>query len=159
MQLLRSSKNIDKQLTEQELAAWQALLHTHHHVMVILDAELRTEHGLTLTQYDVLLRLRRAPEGSLRMVDIANRILMSPSGLTRVVDGMVRDKLLERRRCGDDARVVWISLTEKGLNKLRAAAKTHVRGVRQHFTGHYNNTELVRLTGLLEVVSGAHESH
>src|ERR687888_196402 len=84
------------ELSETELRAWQALLHAHHQVTRKLDAELREEHGLPLGAYDVLLRLARAPEQRLRMTELAEKVLLSPSGLTRVVDRLVADGLVRR---------------------------------------------------------------
>src|SRR2546430_14685139 len=97
---------MSSKLTEAEMAAWQALLHTHHQLTNTLDAELRSEHCLSLGDYDVLVRLARAPERSLRMAELAQRVMISPSGLTRVVDGLVKGGVWERQRGGAAARVV-----------------------------------------------------
>src|SRR2546421_6106260 len=94
---------MSSKLTETEMDAWQALLHTHHQLTNTLDAELRSEHCLSLGDYDVLVRLARAPERSLRMAELAQRVMISPSGLTRVVDGLVKEGLVERQRGGPDA--------------------------------------------------------
>src|SRR6266536_1040848 len=138
-------------LTETELRAWQALLHAHHHVTRKLDAELRQEHGLSFGDYDVLLRLARAPEGCLRMTDLADRVLLSPSGLTRVV--------VRRERFEGDARVMLAGLTDDGRRLLRRAARTHLRGIREHFTGRLGEPQLRYVASALEAVAGPHESH
>jgi DNA-binding MarR family transcriptional regulator len=146
-------------LTAAELEAWQALLHAHHEIVGKLDAELREEHGLSFGKYDVLLRLARAPELSLRMTELARRVMISPSGLTRVVDGLVVEGLVERRRDATDARVVHARLTEKGRAMVRNAARTHLRGIRQHFTGLLSAAQLRNVTSALQVITGPHVPH
>jgi DNA-binding MarR family transcriptional regulator len=146
-------------LTDTEMDAWQALLHTHHRVINTLDGELRAEEGLSLGDYDVLVRLARAPDRSLRMAELAERVMISPSGLTRVVDGLVDEGLVERRRDEADARVVLAKLTEKGRDRVRKAAQTHLRGIRQHFTGRLSEAQLRNVASALEVISGPHKPH
>jgi DNA-binding MarR family transcriptional regulator len=146
-------------LSETELRAWQALLHAHHQVTRTLDAELREEHGLPLSAYDVLLRLARAPGRSLRMTELAERVLMSPSGLTRVVDRLVADGLVQRDRYEADARVMLARLTDEGRRVLRRAARTHLRGIREHFTGRLNQAQLRAVASALEAITGPHQPH
>jgi DNA-binding MarR family transcriptional regulator len=146
-------------LTDAEMDAWQALLHAHHQVTRTLDAELREEHDLTLGEYDVLLRLVRAPDRTLRMTEIAQRILISPSGLTRVVDGLEEKGWVQRRRDSDDARVVRARLTDAGREKVRKAARTHLRGIREHFTGRLSNAQLRAVASALQVITGPHVPH
>jgi DNA-binding MarR family transcriptional regulator len=148
-----------EKLTDLELDAWQALLHAHHQITRVLDAELREEHGLTFGEYDVLLRLARALEGTLRMTELAQRVMISPSGLTRVVDGLERKKLVERGRDAQDARVVRTRLTEQGRDKVRKAAKTHLRGIREHFTGKLSQAQLRAVASSLQVITGPHVAH
>ena len=139
--------------------AWQALLHTHHQVTNTLDAELRSEHGITLGDYDVLVRLARARDRRLRMAELAQRVMISPSGLTRVVDGLVKDGMVVRRRDDSDARVVQAQLTEKGLERVRKAAQTHLGGIRQHFTGRLSEAQLRSVAAALQVITGPHKPH
>ena len=146
-------------LTDAEMDAWQALLHAHHQITRTLDAELREEHDLTLGEYDVLLRLVRAPDRTLRMTEIAQRILISPSGLTRVVDGLEEKGWVERRRDSDDARVVRARLTDAGREKVRKAARTHLRGIREHFTGRLSHAQLRAVASALQVITGPHVPH
>jgi DNA-binding MarR family transcriptional regulator len=148
-----------ERLTDLEMEAWQALLHSHHQITRQLDAELRQEHGLSLSEYDVLLRLARAPERRLRMTLLAQRVMFSPSGLTRAVDRLVGAGLVERRRDAADARVVLARLTERGRERLRSAAQTHLRGIRQHFTARLSETQLREVASALQVISGPHEPH
>jgi len=150
---------VDTKLDETEMRAWQALLHAHQQVTRTLDAELRAEHSLSLGEYDVLLRLARAPDRTLRMTELAERVLMSPSGLTRVVDRLVEADLVRRQRFDGDARVMLAALTDSGRQLLRAAARTHLRGIREHFTGKLSRTQLRGVAAGLEVVTGPHEPH
>lgn len=146
-------------LTDTELRAWQALLHAHHDVTDRLDADLREQHGLTFSEYDVLLRLARAPDRSLRMSDLAERVLLSPSGLTRLVDRLVDDGLVSRDTSHEDARVTLARLTGRGRERLRRAARTHLQGIREHFTGRLSETQLRNVASALETITGPHEPH
>jgi DNA-binding MarR family transcriptional regulator len=150
---------VDTDLSDTELRAWQALLHAHHQVIRKLDAELREEHGLPLNAYDVLLRLARAPGRSLRMTELADRVMMSPSGLTRVVDRLVDDGLVRRERSDQDARVMLARLTDQGRRVLRRAARTHLRGIREHFTGQLSQAQLRDVAAALETIAGPHRPH
>ncbi|MDX6555289.1 MAG: hypothetical protein QOD86_1484 [Miltoncostaeaceae bacterium] len=121
-----------RRLLPDEMAAWRGFLRIHAGLMRQLDAELLEEHGLPLSHYDVLLQLAEVG-GSLRMSDLANAVLLSRSGLTRLVDQLERQGLVSRKRSSADARGVEAILTETGWERLRAAAPTHVRGVRRLF--------------------------
>ena len=146
-------------LSDAELRAWQALLHAHDQVLRELDAELRDEHRLALHEYDVLLRLAHAPGRTLRMTELAERVMISPSGLTRLVDRLVRDGLVRRERFEGDARVMLARLTEQGLRVLRRAARTHLRGIREHFTGRLSEAQLRNVASALESITGPHRPH
>jgi DNA-binding MarR family transcriptional regulator len=146
-------------LTQTELRAWQALLHAHHDVVGKLDNDLRERHGLTFGTYDVLLRLARAREGALRMTELAERVLMSPSGLTRMVDGLVERGLVARERFAADGRVTMARLTPAGRSLLRRAARTHLAGIRRYLTGLLTAAQLRSLADILETVSGPHRPH
>jgi DNA-binding MarR family transcriptional regulator len=150
---------VSTRLTDAEMRAWQALLHAHHDVVEGLDRELREVHGITFAEYDVLLRLGRAPERALRMSDLAERVLLSPSGVTRLVDRLTARGLLERRTDPTDARVALASLTTEGSRLLRRAARTHLRGIREHFTSRLTGTQLREVAAGLEQVAGSHEPH
>jgi DNA-binding MarR family transcriptional regulator len=146
-------------LTDLELRAWQALLHAHQQVIRELDAELRAEQDISLADYDVLLRLARAPRCALKMTELARRVMMSPSGLTRVVDRLVGAGLVRRDRIEDDARIMLAQLTAKGRQVLRQAVRTHLRGIREHFTGQLSETQLRNLAAALERITGPHQPH
>jgi DNA-binding MarR family transcriptional regulator len=124
-----------------------------------LDAELRSEHGLSLGGYDVLVRLARAPGRQLRMTELAERVMMSPSGLTRMVDRLVAEGLVRRERFDGDARVMLAGLTDRGRQAVRAAARTHLRGIREHFTGRLSESQLRSVASALEAIAGPHRPH
>jgi DNA-binding MarR family transcriptional regulator len=134
------------------MAAWQALLHTHTRVLRRLDAELVAERGLTLSAYEVLLRLRRAPKCGIRMSQLAEEVLLSPSGTTRLVDQLVARGLVERRRDATDARSQLAVLTEQGRKELRLAAPVHIRGIQEHFTGRLTPEQLDNVASALGTV-------
>lgn len=132
-------------LSESEQRAWGGLLRVHRELVVQLDEELRREHGLPLTSYDVLVQLENAPDRQLRMSELADAVLLSRSGLTRLVERLERKRLLERRECPDDARGAFAVLTEDGANALAEARKTHLAGVRRRFLERFDDRELQRL--------------
>jgi DNA-binding MarR family transcriptional regulator len=138
------------QRTTPEIQAWVALLRAHATSVRQFNAELVAEHGLTLNDYEVLLHLSRAEGGRLRRVDLAERVLLTPSGITRLLEGLERVGYVERASCDADARVTYAQLTEDGEAKLRAAAETHVAGIREFFRGRFSKDELQALGGLLE---------
>src|SRR6185312_8933102 len=110
------------------MAAWHAFIRAHARVVRLLEAELEAEQGLTLPAYEVLAHLSEAPERRLRMSDLAAMSVLTPSGLTRVVDRLVREGLVDRQRCASDARVVYAAVTAAGLDRVQQAYPTHLRG-------------------------------
>lgn len=133
-----------------EITAWIGLLRAHATTTRRFNAELVAEHGLTLNDYEVLLHLSRADEKRLRRVDLAERVLLTPSGITRLLEGLERAGFVERASCASDARVTYAQLTDAGEQKLREAAETHVAGIREFFRGRFSKEELQALGGLLE---------
>lgn len=112
-----------------------------------------------MASYDVLLRLAGAPNRVMRMSDLAERVLLSPSGLTRLVDRLEEGGLVSRSQDPADGRVALASLTDRGRDELRRAARTHLRGIRAHFTGRLTETQLRQVASGLEAVSGLHVPH
>jgi DNA-binding MarR family transcriptional regulator len=141
------------------MRAWQALLHAHHDVTGSLEAELQEGHGLSMADYDVLVRLARSPDRALRMSDLAERVMLSPSGLTRLVDRLVARGLVHRRPDPEDGRAALASVSDEGLRVIRRAAITHLRGIRRHFTGRLTERELANVAAGLESVTGPHQPH
>ena len=128
------------------------MLRVHAHLTQALDAELTARHGLSLSSYEVLLFLADAPGGRMRMSQLAESVLLSRSGLTRLVDRLERDGLLERERCEDDARGWFAAITESGRSAFDEARATHLEGVRQRFLRRYSRVELRTLGELWERV-------
>jgi DNA-binding MarR family transcriptional regulator len=124
---------VSARLTDSELRDWYAFIRAHHVVIGRLGADLEQEHGMSLPYYEVLLRLSRAPDQRMRMTDLARAVFLSPSGLTRLVDRLVRDGLVERQPCPGDARAINAAMTAAGNEAFQAAARTHVRGIRELF--------------------------
>ncbi len=120
-------------LDARELRAWRGLLQVHARSVRALDAELRAEHGLPVAQYEVLMFLADADHERMRMADIADRVLVSRSGLTRLIDRLVSLGLVARCTCVDDGRGAFAKLTDAGRVKLEAARRTHLAGVRRLF--------------------------
>lgn len=135
----------DVGLTTAELGAWRGLLRVHASLMKELDAELEAAHGLALTSYEVLLQLAEAPERKMRMCDLADSVLLSRSGMSRLVDRLERDGLLTRAACTADARGSYAVLTPAGLARLQAARPTHHEGVRRRFLAHFGDEDLAQL--------------
>jgi DNA-binding MarR family transcriptional regulator len=135
--------------TAEQLRAWRTLLIAHAQITRRLEAELIAEHELPLASYDVLVQLAEAPGRSLRMIELADRVLLSRSGLSRLVDRLVRERLVERAPCLEDARGTLAVLTPTGLQRLREASVTHLRGIHDHVTGRLDDAELAELSRLL----------
>lgn len=129
------------QLSERELRAWRGMLRAHAALTKALDADLESEHGLPLSSYEVLLHLAAADGQRMRMSDLAESVVLSRSGLTRLVDRMERDGLLGRESCPSDARGSYAILTDAGRDKLAAASRTHLSGVRERFLDRLTDAE------------------
>jgi DNA-binding MarR family transcriptional regulator len=140
-------------LTAEELGAWRGLLRVHARLTRALDAELVAEHGLPLSSYEVLLFLADSPGGQMRMSELADGVLLSRSGLTRLVDRMQRDGLLRRERCADDARGFLATITPKGRALFARARRTHLDGVHELFLNQLSAAEQRALGELWERVA------
>lgn len=132
-------------LSELELGAWRGLLRTHAALVRDLDAQLEAEHGLSLSAYEVLLLLAEAPQGRLRMSELAESSLLSLSGMTRLVDRLVGAGHVERERCAEDRRGLWARLTPAGADLFRRARETHLRGIRERFLSRLSDAQLTAL--------------
>jgi DNA-binding MarR family transcriptional regulator len=137
------------------LEAWRSFLQSHASILRALDAELVAEHGLTTRDYEVLLYLAQAPDRKLAMSALAERTMLTRSGITRLVDGLVGAALIERIACPEDARVSYASLTDAGLEKLREAGRTHLASIHRLFLSSYSPDEIQQLAALLARLPGA----
>jgi DNA-binding MarR family transcriptional regulator len=135
--------------TSLNLEAWVAFLRAHAAITRELSAQLQREHGLTLNDYEVLLHLSRADGGMMRRVDLAQSVLLTASGITRLLDGLERSGYVCKETCESDGRVSYAKLTDAGLAKLHEARRTHLRGVDELFVGRYSEAELATLAELL----------
>jgi DNA-binding MarR family transcriptional regulator len=131
------------------MEGWVAFLRGHAALTRELNTELVAQHGLTLSDYEVLLRLSQAEERAMRRVDLAHGVLLTASGITRLLDGLERAGLVTKRTCDSDARVSYAVLTDDGYAKLREASDTHVDGIRRVFAAHFTDEELATLADLL----------
>jgi DNA-binding MarR family transcriptional regulator len=134
-----------RELTSTELGAWRGLLRVHSALVKALDAELLAAHGLPLTSYEVLINLQAAPGRRRRMAELADGVLLSRSGTTRLVDRLERDGLLERDTCDSDGRGCFAVLTDRGEELLSQARATHLEGVRERFLRHFQPDELEQM--------------
>jgi DNA-binding MarR family transcriptional regulator len=135
-------------LSRSELAAWRGFLRVHSALIGELDAELTAAHHLPLRSYEVLVPLEGAPDHRLRMTELSRSVLLSASGVSRLVDRLEAQGLVCRRRCELDGRGFWAELTGKGLAKLREARVTHLAGVRRRFLTQLEPADLERLAHL-----------
>jgi DNA-binding MarR family transcriptional regulator len=130
---------------DHELAAWRGMLEVHARVTRQLDAEMHAEQGLSVSAYEVLMFLADAPEHRMRMSDIAQRVLLSRSGCTRLVDRLVTLGYVTRCADSTDGRGLYAQLTEVGLDKTAAARQTHRAGVRRTFLQRLTTTDQIAL--------------
>ena len=131
------------------LEAWFRLLKSHSAARRRLEAELQADHGLTATDYEALQLLADADEGSLRRVDLAGALALTPSGVTRLLEGLERDGLVRKHACRSDARVTYAVITDAGRERLASAGCSHVRAVRALFEERFSPDELGTLAELL----------
>ena len=135
--------------------AWVGLLRAHAAVTRELSGELVAAHGLTINDYEAMLHLSRADEGAMRRVDLAERLLLTPSGVTRLLDGLERAGWVTKGSCSTDARVTYAVLTDEGREKLRVASRSHLAQIQALFEGRLSDGELA---GLADLLGRLHES-
>ncbi len=140
--------------TSPAIAAFVRLVRANAAVTRQLSAQLSADHGVSLNAYEALLLLARAPDSRLRRVDLANTLLLTAGGVTRLLDGLEREGLVAREECSSDRRVTYAVLTKAGRDKLREASKSHRRQIRQLLGGVYDDDELAQLAALLDRLPG-----
>jgi len=143
------------ELSGAELEAWRNYLQSHASILRRLDADLLAEHDLTTRDYEVLLYLAQAEDLRLPMSALAERTMLTRSGITRLIDGLVERGLIERVSCPRDARVCYAKLTDAGFRKLRCAGATHVAGIRRLFLERFSEEEIELLASLLGRLPGS----
>jgi DNA-binding MarR family transcriptional regulator len=137
------------------LDAWRSYLQSHASILRALDAELVAAQGMTTRDYEVLLYLSQADERKLPMSALAESTMLTRSGITRLVDGLVEAGLIERVSCPNDARVSYAHLTDAGYEKLRDAGCTHIASIHRLFLEHFSAEEIEQLAALLSRLPGA----
>jgi DNA-binding MarR family transcriptional regulator len=138
---------------DPRLEPWRSFLTAHARITRRLDEELRAEHDLSLAEYDALLTIADAPDRRIRMRQLADRVILSKSGVTRLIDRLVLDGLVERRACASDARGAEAVLTPAGLDRLRRASRTHLRGIAEHFIAAVDESELATIERSMQAVA------
>lgn len=142
-------------LALDEQAAWRMLLTVNARLLARLDAELQAAHDISLQDYEVLVHLSEAEDASLRMAELAEQLAVSPSGLTRRLDGLVRDGLVERHTCKYDRRGMVAMLSPAGWMVLQAALPTHVAGVRRYVFETLDRKQVKQMTTGLQAIRNA----
>jgi DNA-binding MarR family transcriptional regulator len=137
-------------LKPAEMRAWRAFLDAQASLLRRLEADLVKEEDITLAEYDVLVQLSFAPDARLRMTELSDRVRLSRSGLTRLVDRLVRRGLVKRGRCASDRRGTYAILSPAGKVRLRHASPVHLRGIREHFSRRLSPAQLASVAKALE---------
>jgi DNA-binding MarR family transcriptional regulator len=138
---------------DPRIEPWRAFLQAHARVTRRLDEELRAEHDLSLAEYDALLSIAEAPDRRIRMRQLADRVILSKSGVTRLIDRLVLDGLVQRDACLSDARGAEAVLTTAGLDRLRRASRTHLRGIDEHFIAVVDDADLMVIQRSMRAVA------
>ena len=133
----------------REFAAWTRFLRAYAAVTRDLSARLEAQHGLSLRDFDVLVQLYSAPERRMRRIDLARTVILSPSGITRLLEGLERAGWVSKHQCESDARVSWAVLTDAGAEKFEQASESHAADVEELFASRFNAEEEARLAELL----------
>src|ERR687886_756271 len=142
-------------LSPEERAAWSGFIRAHATIVKELDAELRAAHGLPLSSFDVLVQLSLAPDDRMQMHELAEAVHISRSGLTRLVDRLERQGLIERYRGERDPRQVFACITTSGLERLAETTPTHVAGVRRRFLERLSQTQVEQLAVVWDQLLGS----
>jgi DNA-binding MarR family transcriptional regulator len=137
---------------DPRLDTWRAFLMAHALLTRRLDEDLRAQEGLTLGEYSALLQVAEAPDRALRMNQLADGIFLSRSGVTRLIDRLEADGLIARSTCTSDGRGSLAVLTDAGLDRLRSAAATHLRGIEQYFLGAIPGSDLAQLSATFRAI-------
>lgn len=141
-------------LNAPERRLWYSFLNAHRRLIRDLNAELEAAHGISLPEYEVLLWIRQTPGRAIRMGELAETVMLSPSGLSRLVDRLAAAGLVERCEFSGDARGVMARITDRGLQRFRQAVVTHQNGVRRHFLEHVSPELRDRFSATFEEVAG-----
>lgn len=150
-----TSQVLSEQLSTAPVQAFVRLLQGHAAAMRKLSADLVRDHGLTINDYEALLRLSRADGHYLKRVELAESLVLTPSGVTRLLDGLERAGYVEKGSCETDARITYAVLTDAGHEKLEEASRSHIAQIRAFFGERFDDDELATLAELLGRLPGA----
>ena len=145
-------------LSYQVHAAWVSFLRGHAALTRALNAQLVADHGLTINDYEVLLRLSRAPDHRMKRIELAQSVVLTPSGITRLLDGLQAAGWVDKASCAGDARITYAVLTDAGSEKLHGAAESHLADIDRLFSGRFDDAELATLAELLGRLDGGSHS-
>ena len=148
---------LTEQANQPAVRAWSRLLRAYATTTRLLSAELQAEHGLTINDYEALLVLSRAENGRLKRVELARSLLLTPSGITRLLEGLEDAGLVERANCATDLRVTYAQLTDAGREKLEAASNAHVASICGLFEEHFGPDEVEAIAEILGKLPGVAE--
>jgi DNA-binding MarR family transcriptional regulator len=137
-------------LSDTEAHAWFGFLLAHATLARQVDADLLAAHRLTSSSHEVLYRLVRAPEGQLKVTELAENVVISPSRVSRVVDDLVGQGLVERRSCESDARISYATLTEEGRRRAAEVEQTFQVALRRRFLDRLDEKDIKRLAAIWE---------
>lgn len=146
---MQGDRQADERITPEQFEVWRLFLRVQRRLSRRLEDDLQTKHDLPLAWYDVLARLVEAPDHRLRMSDLAEQVMLSPSGLTRLVDRLVTEGLVRREHAAQDGRGYYAVLTDAGYERLRDATGTHLRGIKDYVISAYTPDELAMVSALL----------
>ncbi len=147
-----------QQLSKPGLQAWTRFLRAHAAITRELSVRLEAQHDLTLSDYDVLIQLYHAPDRKLRRIDLARQVLLTASGITRLLDGLEACGLVKKERCASDARVTYAVLTARGVRKCEEASESHLADVEELFVANFEPAERASLAELLGKLPLQHTS-
>jgi DNA-binding MarR family transcriptional regulator len=145
---------LTEQAIQPAIRAWSRLLRAYASTTRLLSSELQETHGLTLNDYEALLVLSRAEDGRLKRVDLARSLMLTPSGITRLLEGLENAGLVERASCPTDLRVTYAQLTGAGRERLEAASNRHVASIRTLFEEHFARDEIDAIAEILGKLPG-----
>lgn len=146
---MQGDNRADERITPEQLEVWRLFLRIQRRLSRRLEEDLQSKHELPLAWYDVLVRLVEADDHRLRMAELADQVMLSPSGLTRLVDRLVKEGLVQREHAEQDGRGFYAVLTEAGYERLRDASGTHLRGIKDYVISSYTPEELATVAALL----------
>ena len=147
----------DQTTVPAAVRAWSRLLRAHSTTKRLVSAELQAEHGLTVNDYEALLVLSRTEEGYMKRVDLARTLMLTPSGVTRLLDGLEEAGLVEALPCPSDKRVTYAAITDAGRQKVNEAASGHNSSVQELLEEHLSQKEIATVVAILGKLPGVAE--